>query len=418
MFPASSSNNGKAFTALLARPDAARLLAALNSDGEAARIVGGAVRDALLGRDIGDVDIATTALPEKVMAVAASHGWKAAPTGIAHGTVTLILGGAPFEVTTLRRDVKTDGRRAIVAFSRDFAEDARRRDFTINALSLSPDGKVHDYATGLADASAGLVRFMGDPAERIREDYLRILRFFRFHASHGRGEPDAAGLAAAAALAPGMAKLSRERIRQELLKLLAADGALAAVQAMDRIGLWPFLLAGVPPDVLALQRLIAWSGAGAHDPILRLAALFPTPGIAASLQKQLALSNRDHRRILAAVACAGEISGPALPADGVARLVHRHGPAAFRDGALLASATQGWTGAAHAALLREAGPVLADPPASPFASADVAALGISPGPRMGKVLKAATAAWLDGGRPADAAQLAAILQKAVDLTAD
>ena len=168
MFPASSSNNGKAFTALLARFDVARLLAVLNSDGEAARIVGGAVRDALLGRDIGDVDIATTALPEKVMAVAASHGWKAAPTGIAHGTVTLILGGAPFEVTTLRRDVKTDGRRAIVAFSRDFAEDARRRDFTINALSLSPDGKVHDYATGLADASAGLVRFMGDPAERIR----------------------------------------------------------------------------------------------------------------------------------------------------------------------------------------------------------------------------------------------------------
>jgi tRNA nucleotidyltransferase/poly(A) polymerase len=418
LFLASSRTSGKAFIELLARPDAARLLAALNSDGEEARIVGGAVRDALMGRGVGDIDIATTAIPRAVMATADRHGWKAVPTGIAHGTVTVVLDGVPFEVTTLRRDVETDGRHAVVAFSRDFAEDARRRDFTINALSLSPDGELHDYATGIADASAGLVRFMGDPAERIREDYLRILRFFRFHASHGRGEPDAHGLAAATSLAPGLPQLSRERIRQEVLKLLAADGALEAAKSMARIGLWPLIVPGGAPDLAALERLQALDVSDQKDPVLRLAVLFSKPEAASSLQEKLALSNRDQQSILTGLAAEREISGPALPVDQVARLVHRHGPLAFRDGLLLAAASQGWDRGSFEEFMVRAGPLLAHPPVAPFSSGDVAALGIRPGPRMGLVLKAATERWLDEGRPSGPAELAAILQQAFAATAD
>jgi tRNA nucleotidyltransferase/poly(A) polymerase len=418
LFPASSSNSGKAFIELLARPDAARLLAALNSDGEEARIVGGAVRDALMGRAVGDIDLATTATPQTVMATAARHGWKAVPTGIAHGTVTLVIDGAAFEVTTLRCDIETDGRHAIVAFSRDFAEDARRRDFTINALSLSPDGELHDYATGIADASAGLVRFMGDPAERIREDYLRILRFFRFHASHGRGEPDAHGLAAATALAPGVAQLSRERIRQEVLKLLAADGAVEAVKTMARIGLWPMILPDSAPDLAALERLQALDVSDQNDPVLRLAVLLSKPEDASRLQEKLALSNRDQQRILVGLAAAGDISLRGLSVDRIARLVHRHGPAAFRDGLLLAAAVQGWTNEQYDEFRVLAAPLIARPPMPPFGSGDVAALGIRPGPRMGHVLKAAAERWLDEGRPTEPARLAAILHQALAATAD
>jgi len=416
--PASSSASRKTLAALLARPDVARLLAALNSNGEEARIVGGAVRDALMGWPVGDVDIATTATPESVMVLASRHGWKAVPTGVVHGTVTLVLDGAPFEVTTLRRDVETDGRHAVVAFSRDFAEDARRRDFTINALSLSRDGTVHDYATGIADAAAGLVRFVGDPVQRIREDYLRILRFFRFHASHGHGQLDPAGLAAATALAPGVAQLSRERIRQELLKLLAADGALAAVRTMAQIGLWPMIVPGSEPDIASLERLVALSGTDQKDAILRLAALFSAPKAAASLQEKLVLSNRDHQRILGGLACAGEISAPAPAVGAIARLVHRHGPASFRDGCLLAAAMQGWTWPAFEELLIRAEPLLAHPPVTPFSSSDVASLGVKPGPRMGRVLKTATEGWLDDGLPSDAARLAEILRQAIAITAD
>jgi hypothetical protein len=187
---------------------------------------------------------------------------------------------------------------------------------------------------------------------------------------------------------------------------------------MDRIGLWPFLLAGGPPDVLALQRLIALGGADAQDPILRLAALFPAPEIAASLQKQLALSSRDQRRIIAGLAAARDISLRELSLDHVARLVHRHGPASFGDGLLLAAASQGWVSDQHEAFRMLAGPLLADPPAAPFSSGDVAALGIPPGARMGLVLKAATQRWLDDGRPTEPARLSAILEQAMADAAD
>jgi poly(A) polymerase len=169
----------------------ARLLAALDQNGEEARVVGGAVRNALLGEPIGDIDVATTALPAEVIKRAQAQGFKTVPTGIDHGTVTVVIDGRPFEVTTLREDVETFGRKARVAFGHDWKKDAERRDFTINALSVARDGTVHDYTGGLADLATRRIRFIGDPAARIAEDYLRILRFFRFHAHYGEGLPDA-----------------------------------------------------------------------------------------------------------------------------------------------------------------------------------------------------------------------------------
>ncbi len=189
--------------AFLGRPALARVLDALNGGGEETRVVGGAVRNLLLGTPASDVDLATTALPEDTMRRGRAAGFKAVPTGIEHGTVTLVEEGESFEVTTLRQDVETDGRRAKVVFGRDFAADALRRDFTINALGLDRSGQVHDFCGGLADLAARRIRFIGEPAARIAEDYLRILRFFRFQAQYGVGEPDAAGLAACIAGAAG-----------------------------------------------------------------------------------------------------------------------------------------------------------------------------------------------------------------------
>src|SRR6516162_7250883 len=211
----------------------ARVLKLLDSNGEEARVVGGAVRNALLNVPIGDIDIATTAVPTEVVRRAKAAGIKSVPTGIEHGTVTLVVEAQPFEVTTLREDTETFGRKAKVAFGRDWPGDAHRRDFTINALSVGIDGVVHDYVGGLADIAARRVRFIGDPGQRIEEDYLRILRFFRIHAAFGAGEVDRAGYLACIRGRAGLASLSAERVRMELLKLLVADGAVAAVEAMN-----------------------------------------------------------------------------------------------------------------------------------------------------------------------------------------
>jgi len=400
--------------ALLARPGLAALLAALEGSEREheARAVGGAVRDALLGRPIDDVDVATTRTPAEVTALAGSVGWRAIPTGIEHGTVTVLVEGGRFEVTTLRRDVATDGRRAVVAFTRDFAEDAMRRDFTMNALSLSPDGEVHDYAGGVADARAGLVRFMGDPETRIREDYLRILRFFRFNASHGRGAPDPAGLAACAALKAGMARLSRERLRQELLKLLAAERAPAAAEAMDGIGLWPTILPGLACDVRVLGRAAALERAlgRAADPIMRLAALCEGDG--ASLQRALALSNADRERIDGARRALAALPASDAPDDTLRRALFALGRERVADGLLLRAASEGWTAAAAGAALERAAVLGAALPANPFRGADLAALGVAPGPRMGRALRAAAEAWLEAGLPEDPDRQAEILRQA------
>src|SRR6476646_7869905 len=211
---------------------AARVLAVLNGGGEEARVVGGAVRNALLGVPIGDIDIATTALPAEVISRAKAAGIKSVPTGIEHGTVTLVVEAHPFEVTTLREDTETFGRKARVAFGRDWARDAERRDFTINGLSVDAEGIVHDHVGGLADIAARRVRFIGDAGQRIAADYLRILRFFRMHAAYGTGEPDRAGYLACIAGRAGLASLSAERVRMEMLKLVVAEGAAASIAAM------------------------------------------------------------------------------------------------------------------------------------------------------------------------------------------
>src|ERR1700732_3267183 len=214
-----------------------RVLQLLNDNGEEARVVGGAVRNALLKIPIGDVDIATTAVPAEVIRRAKAAGIKSVPTGIDHGTVTLVVDAQPFEVTTLRQDTETFGRKAKVAFGRDWVMDAQRRDFTINGLSVDADGIVHDHVGGLDDIAARRVRFIGDPERRIAEDYLRILRFFRIHAAFGAGEPDRAGYLACVRARAGLANLSAERVRMEVLKLMVAEGAAGAIEAMADGGL-------------------------------------------------------------------------------------------------------------------------------------------------------------------------------------
>jgi poly(A) polymerase len=253
---------------------AARVLALLNGDGEEARVVGGAVRNALLNIPPGDIDIATTALPDEVVRRAKAAGIKSVPTGIEHGTVTLVVDAHPFEVTTLREDTETFGRKARVAFGRDWVRDAERRDFTINGLSVDADGVVHDHVGGLADIATRRVRFIGDAGQRIAEDYLRILRFFRMHAVYGAGELDRAGYLACIGGRAGMASLSAERVRMEMLKLLVADGALVAVTAMGDAGLLQAIFGGVTytgplAAMISAERMLGL----APSPVRRLAAL-------------------------------------------------------------------------------------------------------------------------------------------------
>src|ERR1700737_1669603 len=223
----------------------ARVLELLNGDGEEARVAGGAARNALLKIPTGDIDIAPTALPTEVIRRAKAAGIKSVPTGIDHGTVTLVVDAQPFEVTTLREDTETFGRRATVAFGRDWVCDARRRDFTINGLSVDAEGVVHDHVGGLDDIAARRVRFIGDPNRRIAEDYLRILRFFRIHAAYGSGEPDRAGYLACIGAREGLASLSAERRRMEMLKLMVAEGAAGAITAMVDGGLLLPIFGGV-----------------------------------------------------------------------------------------------------------------------------------------------------------------------------
>ena len=235
-----------------------------------ARLVGGCVRDALAGRDVADVDLATPQAPEAVAAALAAAGLRAVPTGLQHGTITAVSGGRGFEVTTLRRDERTDGRHAEVAWTADWREDAARRDFTMNAMSMQPDGAVFDYFGGAADLVAGHVRFVGDPAARIAEDYLRILRFFRFQARYGRGDPDAAALAALQAGVPGMAQLSTERVWSELKRILATPAPIASLRLMERLGVLAAILPGAV-ELDRLERLVAIGGP--EEPVLRFAAL-------------------------------------------------------------------------------------------------------------------------------------------------
>src|SRR6202012_5859150 len=277
----------------------ARVLSLLNGGGEEARVVGGAVRHALLGVPIVDIDIATTALPDEVVRRARAAGVKSVPTGIEHGTVTLVVDGQPFEVTTLREDIETFGRKAKVAFGRDWARDAQRRDFTINGLSVDAGGVVHDHVGGLEDLAARRVRFIGDPDARIAEDYLRILRFFRIHAAYGAGEPDRAGYLACIGGRAGLAALSAERMRMEVMKLMVAQGAADATVAMADGGLLLPIFGGLAytgpfAAMIAAERALGL----APSAIRRLGALaVAVTEDAKRLSARLRLTNQETRTL-------------------------------------------------------------------------------------------------------------------------
>lgn len=353
-----------------------------------ARVVGGAVRDALAGREITDIDLATPGTPERVMQALQAAGIRAVPTGIEHGTVTAVVDGRGFEITTLRRDVATDGRHAIVAFTDDWRADAARRDFTINAMSMSRAGEVFDYFGGIADLRAGIVRFVGDPATRIAEDYLRILRYFRFFARYASGPADAAAIAAIRAGVPGLAGLSAERVWSELSRILEAPDPRGAVALMAELGV---LNAVLPEgtDVARLARLVE-AGAPAHS-LLRLAALLADDAMSVATRLRMSAAERD---LLIALH-----TGPVpLPDDDDAALRRR---LAEEPASLLIDRT--WltgTAAAEWTALRQRLASM-QRPVFPLEGRDVLALGEPEGPRVGMLLRAVRQWWMDGGCVAD-----------------
>jgi poly(A) polymerase len=391
-----------------------RLLGVLDGAGEEARVVGGAVRNALLGMSAGEIDVATTAVPQEVMRRVQSAGFKAVPTGIEHGTVTVVVDTIPFEVTTLRQDVETYGRHAKVAFGRDWKTDAERRDFTINAFSASPDGTVYDYVGGLEDLAARRVRFIGDPKQRIEEDYLRILRFFRFHAAYCTSDhPDRDGLAACIAGRDGLDQLSRERVRMELMKLVVAPHAVPTLIAMTDAGLTLRVLGSV--SYLASFEMMAKVetaiGASA-DAVRRLGALAVwVAEDAERLWQKLRLTNAEHER-LASMAEGWRRISPAVSEPKARALLYRLGPLHFTEHALL-----GWARASEGAH-DEAWRALAmlpqrwTAPAFPLKAADFISRGVEKGPALGAAMRAAEDAWIAAGFPQDAAALAKIADMA------
>jgi poly(A) polymerase len=400
--------------AWLREPPLRDLLAALDGAGEEARVVGGAVRNALLQEPLGDIDIATTALPDEVIRRVQAVGFKAVPTGIEHGTVTVVAAGRPFEVTTLREDVETFGRHAKVEFGRDWRRDAERRDFTMNALSASRDGVVHDYAGGLADIAARRVRFIGDAGQRIAEDYLRILRFFRFHAAYGEGAPDPVGLAACIEARAGLERLSRERVRMEMLKLVVARHAVSALAVMTETGLLEQVLGGVPllasfANLVKLERALALE----PDAIRRLGALAVSVAEDAErLRERLRLANAEYERLASMADHWWQISRRWDERQG-RELLYRLGRERFTDRVLLAwtRSSEGADDPSWRALATL--PARWSVPAFPLKAADFMARGVPKGPRLGAVLAAAEAAWIAAGFPYETAALAAIADAAV-----
>lgn len=355
-----------------------------------ARMVGGCVRDALAGREVADIDLATPDPPETVAHHLAGAGVKVAPTGLKHGTVTAVVAGRPFEVTTLRRDVDTDGRHAVVEWTDDWRADAARRDFTINAMSLSPDGALHDYFGGMDDLRAGRVRFVGDPALRIAEDYLRILRFFRFFARYGADAPDGAALGAIRDGVPGLARLSAERVWGELKRILCVPAAGPVLGMMAQTGVLPAVLPFAGHEA---------ASALPPDPLLRLAALSVAPADALAARLRLSNAERDRLELLR--------HAPALhlrASDDELRRALADWPAAAlagaawlagRDGAALAARLQ----RLHARFRLE--------------GRDVLALGVPPGPEVGVLLRDVRAWWLARGARADEAACRAELARLV-----
>jgi poly(A) polymerase/tRNA nucleotidyltransferase (CCA-adding enzyme) len=355
-----------------------------------ARIAGGAVRDTLAGRPVADVDLASPLTPDEAAARLAAAGVKTFPTGLAHGTITAVIAGKGFEITTLRRDLVTDGRHAQVAFIDDWEADAARRDFTINAMFMARDGNVFDYFGGQADLAAGIVRFVGDAQTRIAEDYLRILRFFRFFARYAMGAPDAAAIAAITALREGISRLSGERVWSELKSIARAPDPRAALDLMQSTG----VLARVIPEGAAPARLAALVARGAPlDPLLRISALLT--GSPAAFAARLKLSTEE-AATLEAYAQPNLLTPAASNAD-LRRALADTGAEILVARAWLAQADEAdWDGlrARLAAMPR---------PVFPLQGRDVTALGVAPGPRVGEILAAVRAWWLADGCTADKA---------------
>jgi poly(A) polymerase len=396
-----------ALPAVMRGPAVRRVLAALAAEGAEVRFVGGCVRDALAGRAVKDIDLASPDPPARTMALLRAAGLKAVPTGVAHGTVTAVADGQGFEVTTLRVDVRTFGRHAEVAFTDDWTADAARRDFTFNAMSASPDGTLYDYFGGRRDLAAGRVRFVGDAATRIAEDYLRVLRFFRFIAHFARTGPDEAALAACGAAAGSLDRLSGERVRNELLKLLAAPDPVPALRFMAGTG----VLAAILPESGAFDRLAALVGVDDGDPLRRLAALVGAGG--GTVGERLRLSNAERARLERTDSL--DVA-PGRAAPEIRRLLYRHGAVAFADAVLLAWATRLAAGTAADGLARAYGPMLEAArtwirPALPIKGRDAIAAGVSRGPRVNRLVHEIEDWWEAGDFTADRAQCLAELAR-------
>jgi poly(A) polymerase len=392
-----------------------RLLAVLDCDGEEARVVGGAVRNALLAMPIAEIDVATTAVPEEVVKRVTAAGFKPVPTGIEHGTVTVVIEKHPFEVTTLRKDVETYGRHAKVEFGRDWKADAERRDFTINALSATRGGAVYDYVGGLDDLGQRRVRFIGDPKKRIAEDYLRILRFFRFHAAYGTSDhPEAAGLAACIAGRDGLDQLSRERVRMEMLKLVVAPHAVPTLIAMTDAGLLLRVLGGVS-YLASFENMAKVEAAIGAEPnaVRRLGALaVAVPEDAERLWRKLRLANNEHERLASMGESWGRIS-PLYGEKAAKALLYRLRPQNFTDRVLL-----GWARSAATARDSEWHELATLPqrwtaPVFPLKAADFMKRGVQQGPALGAAISAAEQAWIAAGFPDDQLALDAIAEDAV-----
>ena len=395
-----------------------RLLGVLDSGGEEARVVGGAVRNAILGMPIAEVDVATTAVPEEVVKRVTAAGFKPVPTGIEHGTVTVVIDKQPFEVTTLRKDLETYGRHAKVEFGRDWKADAERRDFTINALSVTRDGTVYDYAGGLDDLSRRRVRFIGDPAKRIAEDYLRILRFFRFHAAYATSDhPDAVGLAACIAGRDGLDQLSRERVRMEMLKLVVAPHAVPTLISMTDAGLLLRVLGGLS-YLGSFENMAKVEAAIGVEPnaVRRLGALaVAIPEDAERLWQKLRLANSERERLASMGEAWGRIS-PLYGEKAAKALLYRLRPQQFTDRVLL-----GWARSQATAHDPEWHALATLPqrwtaPVFPLKAADFMKRGVAQGPALGAAIAAAEQAWIVAGFPDDQAALDAIADETAHRT--
>ncbi|WP_337268972.1 CCA tRNA nucleotidyltransferase [Oryzifoliimicrobium ureilyticus] len=403
-------------------PALQRVLSLLNGAGAETRIVGGAVRNSLMDLPVGDIDLATTLMPEEVIARADAAGIKAVPTGISHGTVTLVVDGEPFEVTTLRTDMQTDGRHAQVVFGRDWEADAHRRDFTVNALYLDQDGRVIDFVSGLADIERRNIKFIGEASRRIAEDYLRILRFFRFFAWYGTGRPDADGLRACVAARGRLSTLSAERIWSETRKLLSADDPGRALLWMRQVGVLTEVLPetekwGIDamPGLVAAETALGWS----PDPLLRLASIVPPDAERISAMSQRLKMSKAEAGFLQDWAKTPNIDDE-MSTAGFKRLLYRRGTAGILAKLKLSTAVARSKAEGDTREMARTARLIAfldearrwEKPQFPLSGADVIALGVPAGPEVGKMLTALEDQWVEENFAADRAALLGRLKDA------